>query len=359
MKIGIDISQIVYGTGVSYYTKELVRKLLEIDNEDNFILFGGSLRNQHILRQFTLSLKGNLEVKILPFSPSIADFIWNRIHRLKVEKLIGKIDVFHSSDWAQPPTNAFKITTVHDLAPLRFPKLTDPRIVAVHSRRLYWVVREADRIIVPSKSTKKDLIEIGGKEEKIIVIPEAVGEVFKPENEEKIRAVKTRYRISGDYIMTVGYGGRKNTKRLIEAYQKTKRKNLKLVIVGGLKKNSLERGIIYTGYVSDSDLASLYSGAKGLVYPSLYEGFGLPILQAFACECPVVTSNTSCFPEMAGEAAVLVNPEDVSSIVEGIEEILKRPREWIKKGEKRVKEFSWEKTASTTLKVYKESLSKL
>lgn len=226
MKFGIDISQIVYGTGVSVYTKDVVRKLLEIDTEDRFILFGGSLRNQHILRQFTLSLKGNFEVKIFPFSPSMADFIWNRVHRLKVEKLIGKIDLFHSSDWTQPPTNAFKVTTVHDLAPLKFPKITNPRIVAVHSRRLYWVTREVDRIIVPSESTKEDLLKIGGKEERIRVIPEAASEVFKVQPCGFVRQVKTKYGINDDYIMTVGVGERKNTKRLIDAYQKSKKKKL-------------------------------------------------------------------------------------------------------------------------------------
>lgn len=353
LKIGIDISQVVYGTGVSVYTKDLVRNLLEIDHEDQFILFGGSLRSQHLLRQFSLSLKGNLEVKILPLSPTMADFIWNRVHRLKVEKLIGKIDVFHSSDWTQPPTNAFKVTTVHDLAPLKFPKATHPRIVSVHSRRLYWVLREVDRIIVPSKSTKEDLMAIGGKEEKITVIPEAASEIFKVQPQNLIESVKTKYGIKDDYLITVGYGERKNTKKLIEAYEKVKRKNLKLVVAGGVKKETETRGVIFTGYVTDLELAALYSGAKALVYPSFYEGFGLPVLQAFSCGCPVVTSRGTAMEEVAGKSAILIDPYKVSSIVEGIDEILRKPKEYIKKGLKRAEDFSWKDTAKETIAIYK------
>ncbi len=358
MKIGIDISQIVYGTGVSVYTKELVRNLLAIDREDEYVLFGGSLRQVSSIKNYVLSIKGNFETKFFPFSPTLVDFVWNRLHIFSVEKLIGKVDVFHSSDWTQPPTDAFKVTTVHDLAPLKYPKLTHPKIVSVHKRRLYWVINEVNKIIVPSRITKDDLIKIGGKEERIVVIPEAAGEVFKPQSEEAISAVKARYGIKEDYIMTVGYGERKNTKRLIEAYEKVKRKNLKLVVVGGARKHSLERGVTYTGYVSDNDLAALYSGSRGLVYPSIYEGFGLPILQAFACGVAVVTSKGTAMEEVAGEAAVLVDADSVTSISEGIDEILVRPSMWRKKGLKRIKDFSWEKTTRETLKVYREASSR-
>lgn len=355
LRIGIDISQIAYGTGVSVYTRELVKKLLEIDSEDHFILFGGSLRRQQVFRQFSLSLKGNFETRILPLSPTIADFIWNRVHRLKIEKLIGKVDLFHSSDWTQPPSYSFKVTTIHDLAPLKFPRLTHPRIVSVHKRRLYWVIRECDRIIVPSVATKKDLVVIGGKEEKIKVIPEAASDIFRPQPEELIKKVKVKYNINDDYLITVGSGGRKNTKRLIDAYQKAKRKNLKLVVVGNRTPDLVEeRGVISTGFVSDMDLASLYAGAKALVYPSLYEGFGLPVLQAFSSGCPVVTSKETAMEELFGKAAVLIDPYKVDSITEGIEEVLRKPKEYIKKGLKKSREFSWEKAAKGTLEVYRK-----
>jgi glycosyltransferase involved in cell wall biosynthesis len=115
------------------------------------------------------------------------------------------------------------------------------------------------------------------------------------------------------------------------------------------------RNIRILGNVTQKDLIGLYSGAKALVYPSLYEGFGLPILEAFACGCPVVTSNISSMAEVAGDAAALVDPDSVESIGEGIEKVLRGPKSYIEKGLKRVKDFSWEKTARMTLEVYKES----
>ncbi|HSX49217.1 MAG TPA: glycosyltransferase family 1 protein [Candidatus Saccharimonadales bacterium] len=346
MKIGIDISQIIYGTGVSHYTRELVGRLLQMDGGDQYILFGGSLRRQAELKKYT--------EKVFPISPTFADLIWNRFHVLGIERLIGKVDVFHSSDWSQPPSSAFKVTTVHDLAAIKFPDETPRKVIEVHRRRLYWVVREADRIIVPTNAVKEDLMQIGADEKRIRVIYEGVSEIFKKRDKESVSAVKRKFGIHEDYIMMVGVGLRKNTKNVIEAFQKTKDVR-KLVIVGGKKIDSDIRGVVYTGYVSDDDLVSLYSGARALVYPSLYEGYGLPILQAFACELPVVTSNTGSMKEVAGDAAVLVNPNDVSSITEGINKALIGPKGLIKKGIKRVSDFSWDTCAKETLKVYKES----
>jgi glycosyltransferase involved in cell wall biosynthesis len=347
MRIGIDISQIIYGTGVSVYTKELVTNLLKIDKTDQFVLFGGSLRRKAELKKYTN--------KVLPLSPTVADFFWNKLHFLKVEKFIGKIDVLHSSDWTQPPTNAFKVTTVHDIAPIKFANVTSRKIVEVHQRRLYWVLREVDRIIVPTNSVKNDLIELGATPTKIRVIYEAVDEKFVKQNANIIDEVRRKFGIHDNYILTIGNGERKNTSRLIEAYQKSK-KDFKLVVVGGNEKRDMDtRGIIYTGYVSDDDLIALYSGARAMVYPSLYEGFGLPILQAMACGCPLVTSNRGAMKEIAADASVLVDPMDTNSIAAGIIKAVNNPKTLSIKGLKRVKDFSWEKCAKETLDVYREA----
>src|SRR5258708_1001509 len=347
MKIGIDISQIIYGTGVSVYTQELVSHLLKIDRDNQYILFGGSLRRRKDLKRYTNN--------VLPLSPTLADLIWNRLHVFNIDKFIGKIDVLHSSDWTEPPTNAFKVTTVHDLSAIKFSNVTPKKIVEVHKRRLYWVLKEVDRIIVPSEFIKKELVDLGAQDEKIRVIYEGVNENFKKLDEEIINETKKKFGIRGNYIMALGIGERKNTKRIIEAFQKSK-KDYKLVIVGGSAKSNFdERGVTYTGFVSDIDLIALFSGAKALVYPSLYEGFGLPILQAFACQCPVVTSDIGAMKEVAGNAAILVDPMDVNSITHGIEKAVDSPKTLGQLGLKRVKDFSWEKAAKETLKVYEES----
>ena len=357
MRIGIDISQIVYGTGVSFYTKELVRNLLRYDKENEYILFGGSLRRIPDLKRFASSLAGRFSTKFVPVPPSIADLMWNQIHFPKIEKLTGMIDVYHSSDWTQAPSDAFKVTTIHDLAPFKYPQFTNKKIIEVHKRRLNWINREADRIIVPSYATKNDLVKLGMEEDKIRVIYEASGEAFKPAIKSEIEQVKRKYKIPGDYIFVVGVGGRKNTDKTISAFELARAgKNLTLVLAGkGSEVYTNERNIRGIGQVDDKELAILYSGASCLIYASLYEGFGLVILQAFACGCPVVTSDKSSMKEIAGDAAILVDPDSVSSIVEGIRKALAGPQGLIKKGFERAKEFTWEKAARETMNVYKEA----
>lgn len=354
MKIGIDISQIVYGTGVSTYTENLVRNLLEIDKENEYLLFAGTLRRkQDVLKIFP-------QTRVFPIPPTLADLIWNRIHFFPIEKLIGKIDVFHSSDWTQPPTNAFKVTTIHDLIPLRFPRMIHPEIVKVHKRKLSLVKKESDRIIVPSLSTKQDLIDFGVREEKIRVIMEANN--IKRSTNKEILKVKEKFKISGDYLLTIASSFYKNTENVIKAFDLSSAgKDLKLIIIGRQSNTDIEerRGIRLTGFVSKDEYAALCTGAKALIFPSLYEGFGIAILDAFACGTPVVTSNISSMPEVAGDAAELVDPYDPFSISEGIKKVLNGPRGFVKKGLIRIKDFSWKKTAEETLRVYKEAVSRV
>lgn len=356
MRIGIDISQVVYGTGVSLYTKELVRALLKLDHEDEYVLFGGYLRRKRDLSTFTSSLSGRFVSKLVLFPPVLADLVWNRLHILNFEKFTGPIDVYHSSDWAQAPSKALKVTTIHDLAPFKFPKLTPKGIVSAYTARFKRIAKEIDRVIVPSEATKKDLVEVGMDEGKIRVIYEAPGETFKPQSQEAVSSLLKKLKVSGDYLLAVGVGGRKNTERLVKAFELARAgKNLTLILVGtGGDKYTENRGVRALGAVDDRDLATLYTGAQAFIYPSLYEGFGLPILQAFACGAPVVTSNISAMAETAGTAAVLVDPHSTESISDGIKKALAGRVGLTKKGFERVKSFSWEKAAMETLAVYRE-----
>jgi glycosyltransferase involved in cell wall biosynthesis len=358
MKIGIDISQVVYGTGVSKYTSKLIEALLSLDKDNEYIIFGCSLRRKKELKVFLESLKGNVSGKVYPLPPTLADILWNRLHVLKIEKFIGELDIFHSSDWTQPPSDAFKVTTVHDLVPLRFPQYSHPRVVSAHKARLKHIKREIDIVIVPSKASKEDLIAAAGvSEDKIRVIPEAPDSIFKPAKKNEIEKLKKGHRIKKGYILAVGVGPRKNTERIIEAYEKVRAgRDLKLIILGHpYKKIEQKRGVVFTGHVETSKMPVYYSGAEALVYPTLYEGFGLPVLEAFSCKTPVVTSNISSLPEVAADAAEIVDPYDVGSITEGINNALNRKQGLINKGLKRSKDFSWQKTAEMTLEVYNEA----
>ncbi|MBM3205751.1 glycosyltransferase family 4 protein [Candidatus Shapirobacteria bacterium] len=366
MKIGIDISQIVYGTGVSFYTKNLVENLLRIDKKNEYRLFFSSLRQ---------NLKYNFSAKVKKFKipPTLLELLWNQWHLFPVENFIGKVDVFHASDWTQPPTKAAKVTTIHDFGFLKYPQTAHPKIKAVMERRFQWIKKEIDLVIAVSKATQKDIMEILGlPEKKIKVVYEAAPEDLKPVKDKKIsQKLFKKYNLDGDYLLSVAtLEPRKNLKRIIEAFKMLKTKNLKLVITGkpgwedlntlGFKKGN--NNTIFTGYLKKrEDLAALYSQALGLVYPSLYEGFGLPILEAMKCGCPVLTSNISSMPEVAGQAAILVDPLDVEEIARGLSELVNNQdlrKSLAKKGLAQVKKFSWEKTAQETLKVYEQAVEK-
>lgn len=187
MKIGIDISQITYeATGVANFTRQLVEHLVRLDKKNEYILFGSSLRRRTQLKEFQkkLSRFPHVKVKIFPFPPSMLDILWNRFHVIPIEVFIGKMDVFISSDWTQPPTKAKKVTVLYDLIVYKYPKETHDQlrfdaksfrvianIVSSQKRRLRWVKKEIDIAICISKATKKDAMEIlGMPEEKLKVI---------------------------------------------------------------------------------------------------------------------------------------------------------------------------------------------
>jgi glycosyltransferase involved in cell wall biosynthesis len=357
MKIGIDVSSIIYETGVSVYTYNLVKNLLSLDKKNDYVLFGGSLRRLGDLRKKTSEFEGNFETRLFPFPPTLGQLVWNYLHTLPVESFIGKVDIFHSSDWTQPPTSAFKVTTVHDLVPIKYPRLSHPRIVAAHRQRFKWVKKEADAVIVPSQETKKDLLEMDLNEEKIFVIPEAPDPIIKPSSKEEVEELKRRYRISGKYLLGNGITPRKNTPRIIEAYERVRAgEELKLVIVGEPKMRvEPSPGVIFTGHVPLHELPIFFTGAEALIYPSLYEGFGIPILEAFICGVPVVTSNVSSMREISADAAILVDPYKVESIAEGIRKALSMKKELSKRGKERAKDFSWRQNAQSTLEVYQKA----
>jgi glycosyltransferase involved in cell wall biosynthesis len=352
MKIAIDISPVLYGTGVSVYTTNLIENLLKIDKENMYILFGGSLRRGRELSDYAENLKGNFSVKVNKISPTVADLLWNRLHIYKLEKIIGRVDIYHSSDWAQAPSNAFKVTTVHDLFPLRYPQMVNAKIASVHSTRMNWVKKEVDQVIAPSYATGEDLKLLGVDRSKITVIAEACSDYFLEKVDIKeVEQVKRKYKLD-KYILAVGIGARKNSLRILEAVKEIGDSNLKVVFVGRNQEDlNLGRAVV-TGFVDDKTLRSLYVGAECLAYPSLYEGFGLPILQAFASGCPVVTSNLSSMPEVAGDAAVLVDPYKLEDIAKGIIHSIKLAEALKKKGKEQAEKFSWLKTAQKTLELY-------
>ena len=368
MRIGIDISQIVYGTGVSNYTKELISTLTRIDHKNEYLLFGSSLRQNKKLKEFKKSLEDfkNVEFKILRLPISLLEILSNRLRILPIENLIGEVDVFHSSDWLQPRVkSAKKVTTVHDLTVYVFPASHHVKVIANQKKRLGLVKKEADAIIADSKTTKDDLVKfLDIKEEKITVIYLAPAQDFKPIDDDKVEEILSKYKIKKPYILSVAtQEPRKNIQKLLDVFGKInkERPDVYLVLTGKYGWGPgfhLPDNVIWTDYVSQEDLVAIYCGCRVFVYPSLYEGFGLPILEAMACGAPVITSNNSSMVEIAKDVAILVDPRSEGQLKRAIEMVLdlnlENYQKMVRASLARAKQYSWTKTAKQTLEVYKE-----
>lgn len=337
MRVGFDISQVAHSGGVGVYTQNLAEQLSRIP-ELEMVYFYSSLRKPY---------RGGLKnVKKYRLPPTLFEMLFNRWRNVSIEKFIGPVDIFHSSDWTQPPSKAKKITTYHDTVPEKFPEWSHPKIVAVHKRRLWWVEKEIDMVIAVSEATKKDLLEISNiPEEKITVIYEAPTGDFKPQPEDKIRKFRKKYHLPEKFVLAIGgIGERRNLSRVREAT-----KNYNLVIAGQTLP-----------WLGIAELELLYGSAQVLLYPSFYEGFGLPILDSFACGLPVITSGVSSMPEVGGDAVLYVDPESLEDIKEKLDMVMndeKLREEMVGKGFERVKQFSWEKAARETAELY-ERLAK-
>ena len=377
MKIGIDINPLMSAriekTGIENYMSNLVEHLASVDDKNQYILFGYGWRGHagRVKRiKFSLPQKFSLKIKRVPVR--LIRFLYSQ--NISLEFLFGKIDIFHILG---PDVFYFKwgkkVITVYDLTFELFPQWHIKETL-IWGERIYRLVCEADRIIAISENTKKDLIKLYKiLPEKIKVIHLAADEIYRPINDSNALASSLqKYDLPNKFILFVGtLEPRKNLNRLIQAYRMLKERGgleHKLVIVGRkgwlyeeifkiVKNLGLSREIIFTGYVPEEVLVLLYNISDLFVYPSLYEGFGLPPLEAMSCGTPVITSNISSLPEVVGDAAILVNPYNVEEIAEAIERVLsdeKLQQRLRRKGLERAKFFSWEKTAKETIKVYEE-----
>lgn len=334
IKVGMDISQTAHTGGVAVYTRELAEKLSEVPDID-MVYFYSSLRKP---------FKGNLRnVKKFRLPPTLFEVLFNKIRNIPIDNFIGRVDVFHSSDWVQPPTKARKVTTYHDVIPLKFPQWSSPKIVDVHKRRLALVEMEIDMVIAVSESTKNDLMSVSNiPESKITVIYEAVSDDFKVYSNENVEKFREEMDLPRKFVLAIaGVGERKNLIRVKKAVG-----DIPLVILGQTISG-----------LNNTQVALLNNCAEVLLYPSLYEGFGLPILEAMNCGIPVITSNISSMPEVAGDAGIYVDPLDIDDIKSKLNKTMNDKNfrdEKIKLGFKQAKKFSWEKTVSETVEVYKK-----
>ncbi len=333
IRVGMDISQLAHRGGVATYTQNLASQLFQIDDLEMVYLYF-SLRKPYL---------GNLKnVKKYRLPPKLFEMLFNRWRNISIEKFLGFLDIFHSSDWTQPPSKAIKVTTVHDLVAIKYPEWSYPQIVDVHTRRLKLIEREIDCVIAVSESTKKDLMEVSKiPEKKIKVIYEGPTMNFQKASQIQIKEFREKYDLPQRFILAIGgIGERRNLERI-----KVASSGYHLVIAGQT-----------IPWLNLDELGLLYQSASVLVYCSLYEGFGLPIVDAFYSGLAVITSKVSSMPEVAGDAALLADPysvEDIQKKIKIVMEDTEMRRELIAKGSSRAKLFSWEKCAEQTAAVYR------
>lgn len=361
MRIGIDISQISHeGTGVARFTDGLVTAILDYDKTHQWSFFFSSLRK---------NLNADLEKRIIDkghaiikqrIPPTLLSFINNAIHHQALSSIVyrlsSSLDWFITSDWTEPPMDCKKATIIHDLAYLRFPETVDKTIKKNQKERVQWIKKESSVIIADSQSTKEDvhnLLDIDTK--KITTIYPGVT-IQKPD-QQQIRKTIRKYNLKKPFLLTVGkIEPRKNLERLVDAFQNMNDETIDLVIVGpkGWYEPQISSSIKYLGYVEDQDLYSLYASCLFFVYPSLWEGFGYPIVEAMKLGVPVVTSNTSSPKEIAREAALLFDPLNTNDILHCLNTMKqnRKIREVLgQKGEKRSELFTWKNYYNTMVRV--------
>lgn len=364
LTVGIDATSLIYNRGVSRYTSNIVRSLAALPDAPTLRLFGSSFRANRQLRQLYTALQDDAQIKtkptILAFPPAFLSRMWYKIGRLHIESLMPKVDVFHAWEDLVPPSYKTPIVaTIHDLALFKFSDgLSHASTKEKHKQALLRLKQYHAQIIAVSQSTKRDLQELFSfDEQQITVIPEAVPQESIVETENLYTDAEFRdLGIMKKYFLWVGTNEpRKNLDRLMEAWRSFKDTH-DLVLVGphSLQDIPFEPGLKILTSVDSRALASLYTRAEGLTYPSLYEGFGLPILEAFHYHCPVVTANNSGMQEVGDDAAILIDPFSVKSIKNGMAKVIEEQKSSrrIEAMQKRLSLYSWEKSAKQTLAVY-------
>jgi len=368
MRFGLDgLPLCKKKTGVGHYTFELGRALAAIASDHEFEIVSPSA-----FSSIDASLPPNLKL-VNAGLDSLRRRGWWSIYLPRYCRR-ASFALFHGTNfalpyWASCPT----VLTIHDLSLLLYPETHEKRLVRRARVKLPLTARKATAIITPSETVKGEVCEhLGVRADKVFAIPEAARACFYPMPVAESRLVSERLGVEAEFILFVGtVEPRKNLLTLVRAFEQIIRSNsskLQLVIAGEkgwlsgdlmdyLRDSQLGERVLFTGHLPDEDLRALYSSCRVFVYPSLYEGFGLPLLEAMACGAPVVTSRIPSIVETVGDVARLISPTDVDDLARGITALLDDAGEREHRstaGIAHAKKFSWERTASATWEVYQK-----
>ncbi|WP_294133033.1 glycosyltransferase family 1 protein [uncultured Clostridium sp.] len=367
MKFSIDARGInLYkGSGIGTYTENLLRELLNIDTKNNYSIFWTGENYEDYKKDNS---------KIIFTSKKHGTFYENYYYPNYIEE--NNIDMHHIPQNGIGLNELYTspiVVTIHDLIPYILPETVGRGYLERFLRDMPLIVRDSKVILTVSEYSKRDIIKFFPfvNEEKIFVTPLAANKSYKPLNKTNcIEYIKNKYSIDSPFILYIGgFSTRKNVKELIIAFnkiQKSLKKNYKLVLCGSIRDEGIklqelckellmDDKIIFTGFVPDDELPLFYNAAEVFIYPSSYEGFGLPPLEAMSCATPVITSNLTSIPEVTKDCAILINPFDKDELASSILTLLNSEsllQEYSEKGYNNSLNFTWENTAIATLKAY-------
>ena len=377
MRIGYDIRPFLrQATGVGIYFKNLLFSLARIDNTNVYYLFSSSYKDR--FRREDLPPFTRSEFRDSRYPVKLINLLWHKVGWPPLDTFFNaELDLTHSPIPLLLPTKGKKIVTVYDLFFMDFPDLVQGEARKNFSRRIEQSLHSADGILVISKFVKDQIVNrFSLNEDKIKVVYLGVDPDYsnKP-SETHMEIVKNKYGLPSKFILFVGaIEPRKNLVKLIEALGFIRKKpvDVSLVIAGKkgmdyqnlirkIEDSQLQSKVLFLDYLPEIDLKALYHLASCLVFPSLCEGFGLPLVEAMASECPLVISRAPALPEIASDAALYFHPEDAEEMASQIITVLEnedKRRDLIEIGNHRVRDFSWKRTAENTLEFYKSVMKK-
>jgi glycosyltransferase involved in cell wall biosynthesis len=370
MRIAIDTRKL-HDFGIGTYIRNVVRGLARLDQQTEYVL---------LCRPDDMDLAAELGPNFRAVLETAPTYSISEQIRIPLSLVRERVHLLHEPHYVLPPaTRCRSVVTIHDCIHLMFPQYLPGSLAHLYARASMWsAVRKADRIMTVSEASKRDILKFFDiPAEKVAVIYNAIDERFLAEPDaERMDRIRQRYQLDHPFLLYVGnIKPHKNLERLVEAFARVRASgfdDLRLVIVGdrlskyppvrqAVHRHRLDKEVRFLGFQPYDTLAVFYRLARAFVFPSLYEGFGLPPLEAMACGTPVVTSNISSLPEVAGGAAVLVDPYDPESIADGITRAISDDTlrdDLVRRGLARSRDFSWTQSVSAIHRIYMDVLER-
>jgi glycosyltransferase involved in cell wall biosynthesis len=340
-------------TGIGNYMLGMLGGIAEASEGRHELVFFAPTgpQNRHRVRAALNGIPGERKIVPVPPPSNLWRGLWSRVHRIPVERFVGSLDAFHFSDWMYPPQRGgMRTTTVHDLGPIHFPEWVDSRTRRLHVPKALHAAKTCDLLFANSRYTADDVVRtLGVTEDRVVVAYPGIHARYLEDGPRAERPAP--------YLLTTATSEpRKNLKNLLAAFAllRARRPELELLVVGE-KHEKPPGGARFLGYVAAKDLPALYRGAEAFVFPSLFEGFGIPVVEAMASGIPTVVSTHNSLDEASGDAAIRVDPLSPDEIASGIETALTEGRTLVPRGLEHARKFTWRACGEAMLRGYESA----